>query len=336
MLVVVDVDRWDGSAPGAASRADGFPAWGAGLGDADRSVTVLVGVAAAPRVPAVPLDVFDVVLTDATAWPSGAPAPLVAVDDVDAALDQLERATARCPVAAAVAAQVLRRMPSPSVADDLLVESLAYASLQAGTEHRRWLAGTPRPPYRPSAGPPVRLARTGEQLTVVLDRPEVRNAVDAATRDGLCEAFELVAADPTITDVRLRGSGPAFSSGGDLGEFGTGPDPASCHLLRQQRPAARLLAAVADRVTAEVHGVCVGAGLELAAAAGTVVADPAARFRLPELAMGLLPGAGGTATVPRRIGRHRTAWLVLSGRWLPADTALAWGLVDEVRPVGPA
>jgi enoyl-CoA hydratase/carnithine racemase len=79
-----------------------------------------------------------------------------------------------------------------------------------------------------------------------------------------------------------------------------------------------------------VHGACVGAGVELPAFASRVVADPGARFRLPEVAMGLVPGAGGTVSLPRRIGRQRTCRLALTGEWLDAETALRWGLVDEL------
>jgi enoyl-CoA hydratase/carnithine racemase len=87
-------------------------------------------------------------------------------------------------------------------------------------------------------------------------------------------------------------------------------------------------------VTVELHGACVGAGVEIPALAGRVFATPDTRVRLPEVAMGLIPGAGGTASLPRRIGRHRTAWLGLVGAWLDATTALAWGLVDEIREPG--
>ncbi len=78
------------------------------------------------------------------------------------------------------------------------------------------------------------------------------------------------------------------------------------------------------------HGACVGAGTEMAAYAGRVVATPDAFFALPEVRMGLVPGAGGSVSVPRRIGRWRSAWLALTGDRLPAMTALRWGLVDEV------
>jgi enoyl-CoA hydratase/carnithine racemase len=69
----------------------------------------------------------------------------------------------------------------------------------------------------------------------------------------------------------------------------------------------------------------------MAASAGRVVAAPDAFFALPEVPMGLVPGAGGSVSVPHRIGRWRSAWLMLTGDPLPATTALRWGLVDEIR-----
>jgi enoyl-CoA hydratase/carnithine racemase len=137
-------------------------------------------------------------------------------------------------------------------------------------------------------------------------------------------------ADPAIREIVLRGAGPAFCSGGDLDEFGTLPDPASAHAIRSTRNAGRLLAACAGRLRAEVHGACVGAGIELPAFASRVVAREDSYFQLPELSLGLVPGAGGTVSIPRRIGRQRTAWLALTGRHLDVRSALAWGLVDEI------
>lgn len=86
-------------------------------------------------------------------------------------------------------------------------------------------------------------------------------------------------------------------------------DPAVAHRIRLRRSAGRAVAEVADRLTAYVHGACVGAGVELTAFAARVVADPGTTFWLPELAMGLVPGAGATVSIPRRIGRQRTALL---------------------------
>jgi enoyl-CoA hydratase/carnithine racemase len=150
-------------------------------------------------------------------------------------------------------------------------------------------------------------------------------------RDALCEALAIAVADASIARVVLRGAGPAFCSGGDLDEFGTLPDPATAHAVRCARHAGRLIAACGSRIQVHVHGACVGAGIELPAFAGRVVAAPDARFRLPELAMGLVPGAGGTASIPRRIGRQRAAEWALVGSEIDARTALAWGLVDALE-----
>jgi enoyl-CoA hydratase/carnithine racemase len=100
--------------------------------------------------------------------------------------------------------------------------------------------------------------------------------------------------------------------------------------VRTTRHAGVHLAHLADRVTAFVHGPCVGAGVELPAFAREVVARSDTTFLLPEVAMGLVPGAGGTASIPRRVGRHRAAHLALLGHRLDVATALAWGLVDRI------
>jgi enoyl-CoA hydratase/carnithine racemase len=241
-------------------------------------------------------------------------------------------AVERNPQASAACVRLLTDPPS-SIEDGLVGESLAYAELQAGPEFARWL--DERGPATPAPSPePVLLERDGDHLTITLNRPEAHNAVDVALRDALVEAFGLVDADPALT-ATLRGAGPSFCSGGDLREFGTFPDPATAHAIRLERLPARALAAVADQVTARVHGHCVGAGAELAAFCHRVVADPGTTFRLPELSMGLVPGQGGTVSIPRRIGAQRSAWLALSGRPIDAATALEWGLVDQLTRSGP-
>jgi enoyl-CoA hydratase/carnithine racemase len=90
------------------------------------------------------------------------------------------------------------------------------------------------------------------------------------------------------------------------------------------------VAAVAERLEARLHGACLGAGIELAAFARHVVATEDAVIGLPEVTLGLIPGAGGTVSVTGRAGRHNTAWLALSGSAVDAETAHAWGLVDEI------
>jgi enoyl-CoA hydratase/carnithine racemase len=128
----------------------------------------------------------------------------------------------------------------------------------------------------------------------------------------------------------LRGEGPDFSSGGDLDEFGSAVDVVSAYLVRLDRHPGWFIHQVRDRVTAQLHGGCIGAGIELPAFASQVVATPDTFVALPEVSMGLIPGAGGTVSITKRIGRWRAAWLALTGARITADTALAWGLVDEI------
>ena len=122
----------------------------------------------------------------------------------------------------------------------------------------------------------------------------------------------------------------AFCSGGDLDEFGTATDVTVAHLIRLERSVAARIARCRDRVSVHLHGACVGAGVELPAFAGAVSAEPDTMMSLPELRMGLVPGAGGTVGITRRIGRWRTAYLALRGEPLDAATACDWGLVDQV------
>jgi enoyl-CoA hydratase/carnithine racemase len=223
---------------------------------------------------------------------------------------------------------VLRATEALAVPAGLVVESLAYSMLLAGPEFARWLeARGPRTPP-PAGDEPVLLARHDDELVVTLNRPARHNAYAAAVRDALVDALEVGLADTSL-HVRLRGAGRSFCSGGDLDEFGTTPDVATAHLIRTTRSAGRLLHALGHRLTVEAHGACVGAGTELSAFGARVLARDDAWFQLPEVAMGLVPGAGGTVSVTKRIGRHRTAWLALTGARLDVAAALAWGLVDE-------
>lgn len=260
--------------------------------------------------------------------------PARAVCDVvvaggDPVVESIADSVGRHPLAGAALVRLLRGSEGRSLEAGLVAESATYSTLQAGPELASWLAQrTPRPP-RPEAEP-VRVERTGGRLAITLARPHVRNALDARMRDALVEAFLLPAVDPSIAEVHLRGEGPSFCAGGDLDEFGTFPDPATAHLVRLRQSVGRAIARVADRVTAHLHGACVGSGIELPAFAGQVLADPSTSISLPEVSMGLIPGAGGTVSLPARIGRHRTAQLALSGEAIDAETARAWGLVDEI------
>ena len=243
------------------------------------------------------------------------------------ALDAIEAS----PVAAVVLAQILRSDEHRGEAGDLLYESLAYSMLQSSDVFLAWLATRPDPKADvvPAGQPLVLIDRKGDELFLTLNRPERRNALGAKLRDALCQALADASADPTINRIHLDGSGPSFSSGGDLNEFGTAADGGLAHLVRTTRSAGLHIAAQRSRISVHVHGACVGAGIELPAFAHEITAREGAFFRLPEVAMGLIPGAGGTVSIPRRIGRHRMNWLAISGAEIDLDVALRWGLVDR-------
>jgi enoyl-CoA hydratase/carnithine racemase len=237
----------------------------------------------------------------------------------------------RCPLAAATLVQILRHGRTLDLHERLVAESLAYSTLQAGPEFAAWLAARSAAPQREVCDrPAVRARREGARLRLTLDRPRKRNAFSVEMRDALAEGLALALADDSIEEVLLDGEGPSFCGGGDLDEFGSFPDPATAHAVRSARSPARLLSLCAERARAVVHGACVGAGCELPAFCRRVSAREDTIFQLPEVGMGLVPGAGGTASLPVRIGRQRTAWLALSGSRIDAATALRWGLVDEI------
>ncbi|MCF1592334.1 enoyl-CoA hydratase/isomerase family protein [Streptomyces muensis] len=254
------------------------------------------------------------------------------LDKDDAGLESMAGTVARAPGASTVLAQLLRGTSTRSVDDGLFVESLAYSTLLMGPEFARWRATTP-PRSRPSeAGSAVVLERSGHRLDIRLNRPHVRNALNAAMRDALVDAFRLAALDTSVSEVYLSGAGPTYSAGGDLDEFGTFENAVQAHLVRLQQSVGRAVHQIRDRVTVFLHGACYGSGVEIPAFAGRIVADPGTRIALPELSLGLIPGAGGTVSIPRRIGRHRTAELALTGTPMTAQDALACGLIDAVEP----
>lgn len=261
---------------------------------------------------------------------------VVTVDSVPQTLAELERRCRYWPQASAVCDDVLRTLdPRGATLAGVVAESLAYSTLQAGPEFARWLKER-GPADIPDIADPVLADRDGDTLRITFNRPQRHNAFSTDARGALLEALTVAQLDPSVTGIILRGNGPSFCSGGDLAEFGSFADPASAHLARTRHSPALALDALATRLgrecRAEVHGQVLGSGLEMAAYCGWVEASGDSVFGLPELSLGLIPGAGGTVSVTRRIGRWRTAYLVLSGRTIDAATALGWGLVDAVSP----
>jgi enoyl-CoA hydratase/carnithine racemase len=240
----------------------------------------------------------------------------------------------RAPLAALTAALLVRSAPT-GVWPGLVAESTAYSMLQGGPEFAAWRASrTATPADAPTLdaddAPRVRVRVEHGHTVVTLTRPARHNAVDVRLRD------ELDAALGTLAEARgpviLRGEGPSWCSGGDLDEFATFPDPARAHLVRLTRSLAGRVHALERRLVVAVHGACLGAGIELAAFAARVVAADDVRIGLPELGLGLVPGAGGTVSIPRRAGRSTLLRLLWAGDPIDAHRARRWGLVDEVVP----
>jgi len=260
---------------------------------------------------------------------------VISVPSVSYALAELAERCQRWPQATAVCDDVLRSIdPKGPTRAGVVTESLAYSTLQSGPEFARWLAER-GPATVPVIADPVQADRTGDCLHVRFNRPQRHNAFSTDMRAALLEKLDVARLDPSITEVVLTGNGPSFCSGGDLAEFGTFADPASAHLARTRYSPALVLDEITARLgrscRADVHGQVLGSGLEMAAYCGRVRAHPDAVLGLPELSLGLIPGAGGTVSITRRIGRWRTAYLVLSGRTIDTATALRWGLIDEVQ-----
>jgi len=169
----------------------------------------------------------------------------------------------------------------------------------------------------------VKRARHGRVLLVTIDNPPV-NALGVDVRRGLLAAIDEADGDSAVAAVLLVGAGRAFIGGADIREFGTAAlAPALPDVCDRIEACGKIVAAA-------IHGPALGGGLEVALAAHYRLALPAAKLGLPEVHLGLLPGAGGTQRTPRLIGARAALDLMLSGRHVDANEAHALGLVDAV------
>jgi 3-hydroxyacyl-CoA dehydrogenase len=169
----------------------------------------------------------------------------------------------------------------------------------------------------------VDLRHEGEIAVVTIDFPPV-NALSADVRDGLAGAFAALAGDTKVTAVVLACAGRTFIAGADISEFGKAPRGASLFAVQDAIEGAPV------PVVAAIHGTALGGGLEVALACHYRVSDAKAKLGLPEVKLGLLPGAGGTQRLPRVVGAKQALEMVTSGTPMGAKAALAAGLVDEI------
>jgi enoyl-CoA hydratase/carnithine racemase len=177
----------------------------------------------------------------------------------------------------------------------------------------------------------VTIEREGGLGWVVLTRPGQINAINDDIRNGVPQALRELDADPAIRVIAIRGAGPrGFCAGADIKEK-RGPETAI--EVRTRMQGARWIEAidaVQKPVIAAVHGYCMGGGLELALACDIRYATPDAVFSLPETALGLIPGGGGTQRLARVVGPGRAMDLLLTGERLDAAAAKDIGLVTRV------
>lgn len=179
--------------------------------------------------------------------------------------------------------------------------------------------------------PPIIVRQTGEGVAVVvLNRPDALNALNTAMGEALLEAWSGLAADPGVRAVVMTGEGRAFCTGADLKERNGMTDAAwaAQHLVFERMIRAQL--SVPVPIVAAVHGAVMGGGAEMALACDFTLASTGARFAMPEVKLGIMPGLGGPAMLVRAIGERAALELLTTGRQVEAQEALALGLVSRV------
>ncbi|HET8904696.1 MAG TPA: enoyl-CoA hydratase/isomerase family protein [Saccharospirillum sp.] len=175
----------------------------------------------------------------------------------------------------------------------------------------------------PNRNAVVQLRRLGNTALIEIDNPPV-NALSQSVRAGIVEALNQAEADPAIELIALLGKGKVFIAGADIKEFGKPPQaPILPDVISRLENSPKPTIAI-------LHGVALGGGLEVALGCHYRVAFSGTRLGLPEVKLGLLPGAGGTQRLPRLTGVVTAAHWITEGTAVDADTALAKGLIDDI------
>ncbi|MFF4756599.1 crotonase/enoyl-CoA hydratase family protein [Streptomyces sp. NPDC002514] len=184
----------------------------------------------------------------------------------------------------------------------------------------------------PEAAAMVLHERRGGVLTLTINRPAQKNAVDHEVAVQLAEALDLLDADPELSVGVLTGAGGVFSAGMDLKAFTKGELP----VLPGRGFGGLTRAVVRKPLIAAVEGWALGGGFEMVLACDLIVAAEDARFGLPEITRGLVAAEGGLVRLPRRLPYHVAARVMLTGEPLTAAEAKQYGLVNELTPPGSA
>jgi enoyl-CoA hydratase len=178
----------------------------------------------------------------------------------------------------------------------------------------------------------VLVEREPPVATVLLNRPDQLNALSDELMDELVSALADLDRDDGVRCIVLGGNERAFAAGADIGELAS----ASAIDLYYQRRVERwdAIRGIWTPIVAAVSGFCLGGGCELAMSCDLIIASETAQFGQPETTLGIIPGAGGTQRLTRAVGKALAMDVILSGRFLTADEALAAGLVARVVPDG--
>ncbi|MCS5603965.1 MAG: enoyl-CoA hydratase-related protein, partial [Alphaproteobacteria bacterium] len=169
----------------------------------------------------------------------------------------------------------------------------------------------------------VDFTKRGAIGVITVNSPPV-NALSAAVRDGLGEAFDKGHADPEVKAMVLLGGGRTFIAGADIREFGQPPRGKPLHEVLDSMENSDKI------IVAAIHGTALGGGLEVTLCCHYRFAVPNSMVGLPEVKLGLIPGAGGTQRLPRLVGAIKALDLITSGNFVPAPQALELGIVDEI------
>ena len=181
---------------------------------------------------------------------------------------------------------------------------------------------------RPTSYDTLLVERSDEgYATIVLNRPDKLNTLSIQLRKELTAAVDALEADPGVRVLILTGAGRAFTAGLDLDEWAL---PGVTAAAAYEHDAVATLQRFSGPVIGAINGLAITGGVEIALACDVLIASSAARFADTHVKVGLLPGWGGSARMVERIGLHRAKELALTGRFLNADEALAWGFVNRV------
>ena len=168
---------------------------------------------------------------------------------------------------------------------------------------------------------------------VTLNRPQVLNVYNTQMRDELYQVFSAIKDDSEVMVAIFKGAGErAFCAGADLSEFLTAPSPTIARQVRWERDIWGLFLSLPQPLIAALHGYVLGSGIEMSLCCDLRIATEDARFGLPETALGLIPVAGATQTLPRTIGRAKALEMLLCGKWLDATEAYEVGLINQIVP----